>query len=54
LTVDLKSAGKMLVDAIPEIRKQGAAWTPKSFIPDHVIVTKDNVDAFLKEHPDRG
>jgi ribose transport system substrate-binding protein len=54
LTVDLKSAGKMLVDAIPEIRKQGAAWQPKSFIPDHVIVTKDNVDAFLKEHPDRG
>jgi ribose transport system substrate-binding protein len=54
LTVDLKSAGKMLVDAIPEIRKQGAAWEPKSFIPDHVIVTKDNVDDFIKAHPDRG
>jgi ribose transport system substrate-binding protein len=33
LTVDLKSAGMMLVDAIPDIRKQGAAWTPKSFRP---------------------
>jgi ribose transport system substrate-binding protein len=54
LTVDLKSAGKMLVDAIPEIRKEGAAWKPKSFIPDHVIVTKENVDEFLKAHPDRG
>jgi ribose transport system substrate-binding protein len=54
LTVDLKSAGKMLVDAIPEIRKEGADWKPKSFIPAHVIVTKDNVDAFVKEHPDRG
>jgi ribose transport system substrate-binding protein len=54
LTVDLKSAGKMLVDAIPEIRKEGTAWKPKSFIPDHVIVTKENVDEFLKAHPDRG
>jgi ribose transport system substrate-binding protein len=54
LTVDLKSAGKMLVDAIPEIRKEGAAWKAKSFIPDHVIVTKENVDEFLKAHPDRG
>jgi ribose transport system substrate-binding protein len=54
LTVDLKSAGKMLVDAIPEIRKEGAAWQPKSFIPDHVIVTKDNVEDFIKAHPDRG
>jgi ribose transport system substrate-binding protein len=54
LTVDLKSAGKMLVDAIPEIRKQGAAWQPKSFVPDHVIVTKDNVDDFVKAHPDHG
>jgi ribose transport system substrate-binding protein len=53
LTVDLKSAGKMLVDAIPEIRKEGAAWKPKSFIPDHIIVTKDNVDDFVKAHPDR-
>ena len=54
LSVDLTSAGKILVDAIPEIRKAGAAWTPKSVIPDHVIVTKDNVDAYIKEHPDRG
>jgi ribose transport system substrate-binding protein len=51
LWLDLKSAGKILIDAIPEIRKQGATWTPKSVVPDHVIVTKGNIDAFVKEHP---
>jgi len=54
LSVDVTSAGKILVDAIPEIRRQGAAWTPKSVIPDHVIVTKDNVEDYIKAHPDRG
>jgi ribose transport system substrate-binding protein len=51
LWLDLISAGKILIDAVPEIRKQGAAWTPKSVVPDHVIVTKANIDAFVKEHP---
>jgi ribose transport system substrate-binding protein len=51
LWLDLKSAGKILVDAIPEIRAKGDAWEQKSVIPDHVIVTKDNLDAFLKDHP---
>ena len=53
LAVDLKSAGTMLVNSIPDILKAGDAWEPKSFIPDHVIVTKDNVDTFVKEHPGR-
>jgi ribose transport system substrate-binding protein len=51
LWLDLKSAGKILVDAIPEIRAKGDAWEQKSVIPDHVIVTKDNLEAFLKDHP---
>lgn len=54
LWVNLQSAGTILIDAIPEILDQGAAWTPKTVVPDHVIVTKANVDAFVKDHPDRG
>ena len=54
LSVDLKSAGTVLVDSIPAILKADAGWKPKSFIPDHVIVTKDNVDTYIEQHPDRG
>jgi ribose transport system substrate-binding protein len=48
LGVDLTSAGKQLVDQIPDIIKAGDAWQPKSFIPGYTIVTKDNVDEALK------
>ena len=51
LGVDLTSAGKELIDQIPDILKAGSAWQPKSFIPGYTIVTKDNVDQFLKSHP---
>lgn len=51
LWLDLNSAGRLLVDAVPKIRAEGTAWKPVSVIPDHVIVTKDNVDAFVKAHP---
>ncbi|HEX4767526.1 MAG TPA: sugar ABC transporter substrate-binding protein [Lichenihabitans sp.] len=54
LWVDLKSAGTILVDAIPEILKAGASWQPKSVVPGNVVVTKANVDDFIKQHPDRG
>jgi ribose transport system substrate-binding protein len=54
LWIDLNSAGKLLVDAIPEIRKQGAGWTPKSVTPNNIVVTKDNVETFQKEHPGGG
>jgi ribose transport system substrate-binding protein len=50
LWLDLKSAGKILVDSIPQIRTEGSSWKPHSVIPDYVIVTKDNVDSFTKEH----
>ncbi|HTJ59273.1 MAG TPA: sugar ABC transporter substrate-binding protein [Devosiaceae bacterium] len=51
LGVDLTSAGKMLVDQIPDILSAGANWTPKSFVPGYDLVTKENVDEFMKTHP---
>jgi ribose transport system substrate-binding protein len=53
LWIDLRSAGTILVDAVPEILKAGASWQPKSVVPGHVVVTKENLDDFLKEHPNR-
>jgi ribose transport system substrate-binding protein len=50
LGVDLTSAGKLLVDQIPDIIKAGDSWQPKSFIPGYTIVTKDNVDQALKSN----
>ena len=51
LGVDLTSAGKMLVDQIPDILAAGAKWEPKSFVPGYTLVTKDNVDEFMKNNP---
>ena len=51
LGVDLTSAGKMLVDQIPDILAAGKSWKPKSFIPGYTIVTKANVDQFMKDNP---
>jgi ribose transport system substrate-binding protein len=51
LSLDLKSAGKLLIDSIPQIRSAGSSWTPHSVIPNYVIVTKANVDSFIKQHP---
>jgi ribose transport system substrate-binding protein len=51
LSLDLKSAGKLLVDSIPQISSAGSSWTPHSVIPSYTIVTKDNVDAFMQQHP---
>lgn len=51
LWLDLKSAGKTLVDSVPQIRAAGGSWKPKSVIPNYVVVTKDNVDSFMKQHP---
>jgi len=51
LGVDLTSAGKMLVDQIPNILAAGDKWQPKSFVPGYTLVTKDNVDQFMKDNP---
>jgi ribose transport system substrate-binding protein len=50
LGVDLTSAGKLLVDQIPDIIKAGDSWQPKSFIPGYTVVTRDNVDQALKSN----
>jgi ribose transport system substrate-binding protein len=50
LWLDLKSAGKILVDSVPQIRAAGSSWKPHSVIPNYVIVTKDNVASFMKQH----
>ena len=51
LGVDLTSAGKLLVDQIPDIIKAGDSWESESFIPGYTTVTKDNVDQFLRRNP---
>jgi len=51
LGVDLTSAGKMLVDQIPDILAAGDAWEPKSFVPGYDLVTSDNVDAYMAANP---
>ncbi|MER9202607.1 sugar ABC transporter substrate-binding protein [Mesorhizobium sp. M0145] len=51
LGVDLTSAGKMLVDQIPDILAAGDQWKPKSFVPGYTLVTKENVDKFIKDNP---
>lgn len=51
LGVDLTSAGKMLVDQIPDILAAGEAWKPKSFVPGYDMVTAENVDQFMADNP---
>jgi ribose transport system substrate-binding protein len=51
LGVDLTSAGKMMIDQIPDVIKAGDSWQPKSFVPGYQLVTKDNVDKFMKDNP---
>lgn len=50
LGVDLTSAGKMLVERIPEIIAAGDAWEPISFVPGYDLVTAENVDEFMAEN----
>ena len=54
LWINLQSAGAILVDAIPQIIADGTSWKQRSVVPDTIVVTKANVDAFVKAHPDRG
>jgi ABC-type sugar transport system substrate-binding protein len=51
LGVDLTSAGKMLVDQIPDILAAGDSWEPKSCVPGYDLVTAENVDAFMAANP---
>jgi len=43
--------GKQSMQAILDSIKAGAAWRPKTITIPGVVVTKDNVDKFMTEHP---
>ena len=41
-----------MVKLLKDIKAAGSGWTPKAVEVPAVLVTKDDVDAFLKAHPD--
>ena len=43
--------GKQSMQAILDSIKAGASWQPKTITIPGVVVTKDNVDKFMAEHP---
>ena len=49
---DSYAEGQAMVRLLDTIRASGAKWTPKADEVPAVLVTKDNVQAFLKSHPD--
>lgn len=51
LWLNLPAAGRDLVDAMPQIIAQGANWKPKTILAKYIIVTKGNVNAFMRAHP---
>lgn len=44
--------GKQVFQAILDAKKAGDSWQPKDIQIPGVVVTKDNVDKFMAEHPD--
>src|SRR6185437_1674701 len=49
---DSYTEGYNMVKLLPDIVKAGAGWTPKAAEVPAVLVTKDTVEQFVKEHPD--
>ena len=49
---DSFTEGYNMVKLFKEIKDAGASWKPKAVEVPAVLVTKDNIDAFLKAHPD--
>jgi ribose transport system substrate-binding protein len=49
---DSFTEGYNMVGIIDEAIKAGSAWQPKAVEVPAVVVTKDTVDQFLKDHPD--
>jgi len=41
-----------MVKMLKEIRDGGSSWEPKAVEVPAVLVSKDNIDTFLSEHPD--
>jgi len=49
---DSYTEGSNMMKLLPEIIKAGANWQPKAVEVPAVLVTKDNIDKFLADHPD--
>jgi ribose transport system substrate-binding protein len=48
---DSYTEGHNMITLLPEIVKAEASWTPKAVEVPAVLVTKDNIDKFLTDHP---
>ena len=49
---DSYQEGYRMVKLLKDIKAAGSGWVPEAVEVPAVLVTKDNVDGFLKEHPD--
>ena len=49
---DSQTEGVKMVDTLDEAVKAGDSWQPKAVEVPAVVLTKDTIDAFLKEHPE--
>lgn len=49
---DSYTEGYNMVKLLPEIIDAGDSWEPKAIEVPAILVTKDNVEQFLKDHPD--
>ena len=49
---DSATEGRQLIIALDDIFKAGSSWVPKTINVPGVLVTKDNVDQFIAEHPE--
>jgi ribose transport system substrate-binding protein len=49
---DSYSEGYNMMKTLVEIKSAGDGWAPKAAEVPAVLVTKDNIDAFLKDHPE--
>src|SRR5271154_5971051 len=48
---DSFTEGANMIKLLPDIVKAGAGWAPKAVEVPAVLVTSDNIDKFLAEHP---
>ena len=48
---DSYTEGYNMIKLLPEIVKAGASWTPKAVEVPAVLVTADDIDKFLADHP---
>jgi len=49
---DSQTEGVKMVDTLDEAVKAGDSWQPEAVEVPAVVLTKDTIDAFLKEHPE--